>query len=149
MTSSLFTGIYEYVVAVDDVNDAAAAYGAAMQGAIDPETTHLENGIGIKMTGVWVGEHRIAFVQDATGTGPVARWRQKHGEGLYQICVRTSNLEAAIAHMKANGFRIVNEAPTVLVNHTWKDEIYSEVRVVFVHPASAHGVQMEIQEWTK
>jgi hypothetical protein len=51
--------------------------------------------------------------------------------------------------MKTQGFRFVSETPHVLPNYDWNGDIYSELRIVFVDPASSHGVLIEVAEWIR
>lgn len=148
-SSNLFTGMGEVVLAVRDVDAAALRLGEIFDSSVDAEVIRPEEGIELKMRGVWIGDERIAIVGDLTGTGPLARSVEKRGEGVHEICVRTSNLERAIAHFKEKGVRLVSETPHVLRNYEWRGEIFSEVKIVFIHPASCYGVVVEVQEWQK
>lgn len=147
--SNLFTGMGEVVLAVRDVDAAAVRLGEIFDSSVDAEVIRPEEGIELKMRGVWIGDERIAIVGDLKGTGPLARSVEKRGEGVHEICVRTSNLERAIAHFKEKGVRLVSETPHVLRNYEWRGEIFSEVKIVFIHPASCYGVVVEVQEWQK
>jgi len=141
--------IQEVVIATRDADAAAARFGAALNADVDARVSYPQEGIGIDMTGVWVGGFRIAFVEDTTGTGPVARLIEKRGEGLSEICLRTNDLPAAMEHMSRNGLRFTDDSPHVLHNYEWRGEIFSEVRVAFVHPGSSFGTQIELQQWVK
>jgi methylmalonyl-CoA/ethylmalonyl-CoA epimerase len=141
--------IQEIVIATRDVEKAAETYGKALDAEVDQRVEYPQDGIGIEMTGVWVEDFRIAFVGDTTGEGHVARSIEKRGEGLFELCLRTDDLAAAIAKMKAAGIRFSSEEPHILRDYEWRGEVFSEVHVVFVHPASSFGVQIELQEWRK
>jgi methylmalonyl-CoA/ethylmalonyl-CoA epimerase len=141
--------IQEVVIAARDVDAAAAKFGKALDVPTDEHVSYPQEGIGIEMTGAWVGDFRLAFVGDTTGEGHVAKQIEKRGEGLLELCLRTTDLKAAIEHMKAAGFSFINEEPHVLRDYEWRGEIFSEVRVAFVHPSSACGTQIELQEWVK
>jgi methylmalonyl-CoA epimerase len=147
--SELAFSIQEVVVAVNDVNAAAERFGGAFGADADEVVSYPQSGIEIDMGGIWVGDFRIAFVADVSGTGPVSKFLEKRGEGLYELCLRTADLPAAIEHMKQGGITFVSEEPHVLRDYEWRGEIFSEVRVVFVHPASSHGVLIELQQWVK
>jgi len=116
---------------------------------VDARVSYPQEGIGIEMTGVWVGDFRLAFVGDTTGTGHVARSIEKRGEGLFELCLRTHDLPAAMAQMKAHGIRFTSDEPHVLEDYEWRGEIWSEVRVAFVHPATSFGTQIEVQQWVR
>jgi methylmalonyl-CoA/ethylmalonyl-CoA epimerase len=141
--------IQEIVIASNDVEAAAKRFGDALGGPVDDRVSYPQAGIEIDMTGVWVGDFRIAFVQDSSGSGPVSRFLERRGEGLYELCLRTNDLEAAIRRMKAAGMSFTSEEPHVLKDYEWRGEVFSEVRIAFVHPASASGALIELQQWVK
>jgi methylmalonyl-CoA epimerase len=147
--SELAFSIQEVVVAVTDIDAAAQRLGGAMNAKIDQTVSYPQSGIEIEMGGIWVDDFRIALVKDSGGTGPVSKFIENRGEGLYEVCLRTADLPAAIDHMKAAGMRFVSEEPHSLRDYEWHGEIFSEVKVVFVHPASSHGVLIELQQWIK
>ncbi len=139
--------IEEIVIATNDVEAAAERWGASLGAPIDAKVAYPQSGIDIEMSGVWVGDFRLAFVNDASGEGPVAKFLAKRGEGLFELCLRTDDLEAAVEHMKAGGMTFTSEEPHILRDYEWKGEIFSEVHVMFVHPASANGTMIELQQW--
>lgn len=147
--SDLGFSIQEIVIGARDVEAAAEKYGAALDGDVDAKVSYPQDGIGIEMTGVWVGDFRVAFVGDTTGKGHVARSIEKRGEGLLELCLRTTDLAAARAKLEEAGFSFTGDEPHVLRDYEWRGEIFSEVRVFFVHPSSSVGVQIELQEWVK
>ncbi|MGD9734387.1 MAG: VOC family protein [Solirubrobacterales bacterium] len=147
--SDIGFSIQEVVIAARDVDAAAEKWGKALGAPTDEHVSYPQEGIGIEMTGAWVGDFRIAFVGDTTGEGHVAKTIEKRGEGLLELCLRTDDLKAAIEQLKAGGFSFISEEPHVLRDYEWKGEVFSEVRVVFVHPSSSNGTQIELQEWVK
>lgn len=141
--------IQEIVIAAHDVDAAAQRFGGAIGGDVDDAVTWPEKGIEIETTGAWVGDFRVAFVRDSSGEGPVSRFLAKRGEGVLELCLRTDDLEAAMEQMKAAGMRFTSDEPHVLYDYPWRDETFSEVRIAFVRPDSANGVQIELQQWVK
>jgi methylmalonyl-CoA/ethylmalonyl-CoA epimerase len=139
--------IREIVIATDDVTGAAERWGGALGAPIDERLAYPQAGIEIEMSGVWVADVRLAFVSDSSGKGPVSRFLSKRGEGLFELCLRTNDLAAAVEHMKAGGMRFTSDEPHILRDYEWKGEIFSEVHVMFVHPASANGTMIELQQW--
>jgi methylmalonyl-CoA/ethylmalonyl-CoA epimerase len=141
--------IQEVVIATRDADGAAQRFGKALSADIDERVSYPQEGIEIDMTGVWVGDFRIAFVEDTNGSGHVSRSIEKRGEGLFELCLRTTDLPAAMEHMKSHGIRFTSDEPHILENYEWRGEIYKEVRVAFVHPASSFGTQIEVQQWVR
>lgn len=145
----LFYSMQEIVIGVKDLDKATDRLSEIFAAPADGLATELLEGIELKQRGVWIGDERIAIVADATGTGPLSQSIERRGEGVHEICVRTRNLEEAIAHFKEKGVRLTRDKPYVLKNYEYRGEVFSEVRIVFIHPASCYGVLVEVQEWVK
>lgn len=84
-----------------------------------------------------LGESRIELLEPTSDDSPIARFLAKRGEGLHHISLRVKDLEGTVERMKQSGTRFVS------------DEIKLGAgghRYVFVHPASAGGVLLELCE---
>jgi hypothetical protein len=146
---SLEFSIREITVAVNDIHTASHRLSGALQAKVDDIVKFPAEGLELEMGGIWVGDFHIALVHDRSGVGPVGRFLGKRGEGVYEVNVKTNDLPAAIEHMKNQGLRFISEEPHVLPNYAWDGEVFSEIRIVFVDPATSHGVLIEVAEWIK
>ena len=70
---------------------------------------------------------------------PIGRFLEKRGPGVQQICFRVGDLEGLIAHLVANGIRMIDQEPRIGAGGK---------RIVFVHPKSTGGVLVELTEST-
>lgn len=145
----LFYSMQEIVIAVKDLNKATERLSEIFAAPADGVAAEPLDGIDLIQRGVWIGQERIAIVADGTGHGPLSQAIEKRGEGIHEICVRTRNLSEAIAHFKEKNVRLTRDEPYVLKNYEYRGEVFSEVRIVFIHPASCYGVLVEVQEWVK
>jgi methylmalonyl-CoA epimerase len=66
----------------------------------------------------------------------IARFLERRA-GLHHVCFLVDDLERALAERKAQGVRLVDEAPRVGAGGC---------RVAFVHPKAANGVLVELKE---
>lgn len=143
----MYNAVYEVVLAVEDVEKVANRIAEVFDKKLDDYMTVNDPGIELTGTGVWFGDLRLSIVGDSTGNGPTSRMLAKRGPGLSEICMRTPNLQAAIADLKTKGVRLVSDVPNVETDYPWKDgKVYSKVQYVFIHP-SEFGVQVELQQW--
>ena len=95
---------------------------------------------GVRVAMFEVGESRIELLEpintvDAEST--VGRFLARRGEGLHHLALRVNDLEAVVARLRASGVRLVSEQVRIGAGGH---------RYVFVHPASAHGVLLELVE---
>ena len=91
----------------------------------------------VRLVMVPVGESRLELLEATSEDSAIAKFIAKRGEGLHHVCLRVPDLAAAVARLKKDGVRLVS------------DEIKSGAgghKYVFVHPASAGGVLLELAE---
>ena len=89
----------------------------------------------VRLLMVKVGDTRLELLEPTSDDSVIAKFIGKHGEGLHHICLRVLNLVRTVEQLKADGIRLVSEEiKTGAGGH----------RYVFVHPASANGVLLEL-----
>ena len=99
----------------------------------------LDNSDGARISGLDAGGSLIELLEPSAADSPIAKFLEKRGPGLHHIALRVPDLNAAVAGLKANGARLLNEPRAGAGGHVY----------VFVHPASTGGVLLElIQEST-
>jgi methylmalonyl-CoA epimerase len=89
----------------------------------------------VRLVMVPVGESRLELLEPTSEDSTIAKFLAKRGEGLHHVCMKVPDLAAAVAKLKQDGVRLVS------------DEIKSGAgghRYIFVHPASAGGVLLEL-----
>ena len=99
--------------------------------------SHRETVPGEKVEVAMLGS--IELLEPTAPDSPVAKFLEKRGPGLHHVALRVPDLAAAVARLEASGARVLHQPRTGAGGHTY----------VFVHPASAGGVLLElIQEHT-
>ena len=89
----------------------------------------------VRLVMVPVGESRLELLEPTSEDSTIAKFIAKRGEGLHHVCMRVPDLAAAVISLKKEGVRLVSEEiKTGAGGH----------RYVFVHPASAGGVLLEL-----
>ena len=89
----------------------------------------------VRLVMVPVGESRLELLEPTSEDSTIAKFIAKRGEGLHHVCMRVPDLAAAVIRLKTEGVRLVSEEiKTGAGGH----------RYVFVHPASAGGVLLEL-----
>ena len=70
-------------------------------------------------------------------TSPIAKFIEKNGGrgGIQHIALRVDNLEAALADLKEQGVRLIDEKPRLGAGGA---------KIAFVHPKASHGVLLEL-----
>ena len=103
--------------------------------SVSPEETVEQEQVRVVM--IPAGESRLELLEATTESSTVAKFIAKRGEGLHHVCLRVPDLLAAVERLKRDGVRLVSEEiKTGAGGHKY----------VFVHPASAGGVLLELVE---
>ncbi|MDR1988954.1 MAG: methylmalonyl-CoA epimerase [Acidobacteriaceae bacterium] len=83
------------------------------------------------------GAASLELLEATTSDSVIARYVEKRGPGLHHVALRVDDIDAALAHLKARGVRLIDEHPRPGAEHS---------RVAFVHPSSTHGVLVELKQ---
>ena len=89
----------------------------------------------VKVAMLQVGESKIELLEPTSPDSPIARFLEKNGPGIHHIAYEVEDIEAAIAHMKDQGARMIDEIPRNGAHST---------QIAFVHPKSSNGVLTEL-----
>lgn len=119
-------------IAVKSLAAAKQFYQALGMIVMPEETVEAEK---VRLAMVPVGESRIELLEPLSEDSPIAKFLAKRGEGLHHVALHVDNLSETIERMKAAGTRfITDEIKIGAGGHAY----------VFVHPASAGGVLLEL-----
>ena len=123
-------------IAVHDLRAATALY-ETLCGAPATHTEEVEEQ-RVRVSFFEVGESHIELLEATDPSSPIAKFLEKNPRGgLHHICVEVSDIEATLAAYKAQGVRLIDEAPRRGAHNK---------RVAFVHPAATGGVLLELSE---
>lgn len=79
----------------------------------------------------------IELLAPHPGNTSLERFLEKRGEGLHHICFRVPSVAAELERLAAAGVRLIDSRPRPGSRNTL---------VAFLHPASCHGVLVELCE---
>ena len=129
----LLTEIDHVAIAVNDL-DAAIAYYRDTFGA---EVDHREvvESDGVEEALLKVADSYVQLLTPTRADSPVAKYLERKGEGLHHVGYRVADCGAALDAVKAQGGRVIDEAPRPGSRGT---------TVAFVHPKGAFGTLIEL-----
>jgi methylmalonyl-CoA epimerase len=84
-----------------------------------------------------VSSTQIELVHPLNGEGPIAKYLEKKPGGLHHLCFRSDDIDADVARLKAKGYQFLSDEPSLGAHNC---------RVIFIHPKSADGVLIEINQ---
>lgn len=91
----------------------------------------------VKLAMIQIGDTRLELLEPTSSDSVIAKFIEKHGEGLHHVSLRVPDLAATLQKLKSDKVRLVSdEIKTGAGGH----------RYVFVHPSCAGGVLLELVE---
>jgi methylmalonyl-CoA epimerase len=129
----MFARIDHVGVAVEDLDAGIALYGQTY----DMTLVHREvvDEQGVEAVLLDVGENHVELLRPLGEDTPVGKFLAKRGPGLHHVAYQVTDIEAALASLKATGVRLLDETPRTGIRGS---------RVAFLHPKSSGGVLTEI-----
>jgi methylmalonyl-CoA epimerase len=82
-----------------------------------------------------IGESRIELLEPTSDDSPISKFIEKRGGGIHHVAVEVDDIGAALARLKSQGARLIDEAPRFGAEGCL---------VAFVHPAASGGVLLEL-----
>ncbi|MEZ5212084.1 methylmalonyl-CoA epimerase [Gordonia sp. PP30] len=144
-TTNPLSAAGDLVVAVDHVGVAVPDFDAAIAWYRDNlgfvnhhEEVNAEQGVREAMVGPASGDGAmIQILAPLNDDSTIAKFLDRNGPGLQQMAVRVTDIDAVVAHLIANGVRLLYPAPKGGTAGS---------RINFVHPKDAGGVLLELVE---
>ena len=125
-------------IAVGDIDAALAFYAAAL--GLDVDGTEEVPSQGVRAHFLRAGSVSLELLEATAAESPIGRFVSRRGPGLHHITLLVDDIGEALARLKARGVRLVDDRPRAGAGGSL---------VAFVHPASAHGVLVEIAQAPK
>ena len=122
-------------IAVKSISDSLSFYRDVLGMELAGTETVDDQGVHIAL--LPVGEARIELLEPVSAETPVGRFITKRGEGVHHICYEVDDLSSKVDELRSRGVRLLEGYP----------RRGAEGKLVaFLHPASAHGVLVELVE---
>ena len=83
------------------------------------------------------GESALELLEATADDSAIAKYVAKRGPGLHHITLRVNDIRAVLARLEAKGVRLIDGTP--------REGAHGSL-VAFIHPASAHGVLVELKQ---
>lgn len=138
---------HEYVICLDhvgiavpDLDAAVEFYRSAFGWVNHHQETNEEQGVTEAMIGpkdLKETDGMIQLLAPLNEQSTIAKFIDKKGAGLQQMCLRTNDLDALSEHLRAQGVRLLYDAAKIGTGGA---------RINFVHPKDANGVLLELTE---
>jgi methylmalonyl-CoA/ethylmalonyl-CoA epimerase len=129
----LLTEIDHVAIAVRDLEAAIDYYRATF--GCEVEHREVVERDGVEEALLKVADSYIQLLTPTRDDSPVAKYLVTKGEGIHHVGYRVADCAAALASVKEQGHRVIDEAPRPGSRGT---------TVAFVHPKTAFGTLIEL-----
>jgi methylmalonyl-CoA/ethylmalonyl-CoA epimerase len=122
-------------IAVADLDAAIDGYRSRYQ--VEPLYRETVESQGVEEAMIPIGGSFVQLLQPLGPETPVGKFLSKNGEGLHHVAYAVASIDAALAHLAAEGARLVDTEPRVGGRGA---------RIAFVHPVDLGGTLVELVE---
>ena len=127
------TDIDHVGIAVPDLDQAVATYERLL--GVAPAHRERVEDQGVEEVLFAVGTSYVQLLGALGADTPVGRSLERRGPRVHHVAYRVDDVADALEHLRAEGARLVDEAPRPGSRNTL---------IAFVHPASLGGVLVEL-----
>jgi methylmalonyl-CoA/ethylmalonyl-CoA epimerase len=128
-----FTQIDHVGIAVDDLDAAVERH----RRLLNAEPVHRETVVdqGVEEVMFAIGASYVQLLGALGSDTPVGAFLSGRGPGLHHVAYRVDDIDAALADLRADGARLIDESPRPGSRDTL---------IAFVHPHATGGVLIEL-----
>ena len=131
----LLLNLDHVAVAVHDLDEALARF-QRMYG-VAPASREVIEADGVEEAMLLVGGSQVQLLAPLRPDSPVGRFLARRGEGLHHLAFAVPDLDAALAHLAAEGAELIDLEPR---------RGGGGGRIAFVHPRAFGGTLTELVE---
>ena len=121
--------VIELSVVVRDLEAAVKRFGDLYGLEVNSRSESAE--FGFKNAILPLGKGHIELIEPTDPTKAVARFLEKHGEGVYLVGFDVDDVPGAVGSLRELGVRVAQPTP--------------ESPIAWVHPSESHGVFVEMR----
>lgn len=122
-------------IAVDDLEQALTFYRDALGLHVEPPEEVASQRVRAHF--IPLGPSALELLEATAPDSPIAKFVGKRGPGIHHLTLRVENIDLALSQLQAKGIRLID---------TTARPGAEGAMVAFIHPASTHGVLVELKQ---
>ena len=122
-------------IAVKDL-DAARKIWEPILGKPQPDDPYVDEPEKIRVARYWLGEVGFELMESTTPDGDVAKFIERHGEGVMIISLNVDNTREAMDELKEKGYPFIGGARP-----------FRDCEFAFIHPKAVNSVLLELIDY--
>jgi methylmalonyl-CoA/ethylmalonyl-CoA epimerase len=91
----------------------------------------------VKVAFLKIGDTKIELLEPTSEDSPIAKYLEKHGEGIHHVALGVESIQERIEEMKSNGIQMIHDQAKVGAGGAL---------VAFMHPKSTGRILYELCE---
>ncbi len=127
--------IHHIAIAVEDLDATLADFDRKY--GVGPTSVETIASQGVREAMLAIGGSHVQILEPLGPDTPVGKFLARNGEGMHHIAFAVVDIEAALAHLEAEGARLIDRKPRIGGGGH---------RIAFVHPADLAGTLIELVE---
>lgn len=127
-------------IAVKDLDEAMKTWEPIM-GKSKPDDSYIDEPEKIRVARYWVGEVGFELMESTTPDGPVAKWIEKHGEGVMIVSLNVDKTRDAIKELESKNY------PFIPAPDGDKARPFRDCEFAFIHPKKVNNVLLELIDY--
>ena len=84
-----------------------------------------------------IGETYLEVLESSSPDTETSRWIDKHGKGLFHICLEVDDIDDALAELKDKGVKLIDNIPRIG---------HGGARIAFLDPSATGNLLIELAE---
>ena len=118
-------------IAVKDLEQAKQAW-APLLGKAEPDDSYVDEPERIRVARYYLGEVGLELMESTSPDGDVARFIERHGEGVMLVSFNVDSTRDTITELTSAGYPFIGGARP-----------FRDCEFAFVHPRATNGVLLE------
>jgi methylmalonyl-CoA epimerase len=127
--------VHHIGIAVQNADSAIKPYAEGLK--IAPGHSEVVESSGVKIAFLPVGDVEVELLEPLGETGMLAEFLARTGGGIHHVCFEVEDIDAALAHLKGQGYQLVDEQARAGNRGS---------RIAFLRPEQFGGVYIELCE---
>jgi methylmalonyl-CoA/ethylmalonyl-CoA epimerase len=122
-------------IAVQNLEEARKIWEPIL-GKSEPDDPYVDEPEKIRVARYWLGEVGFELMESTSPDGEVAKFIERHGEGIMLISFNVDNTREAMDQLKGKGYPFIGGARP-----------FRDCEFAFIHPKAVNGVLLELIDY--
>jgi len=122
-------------IAVKNLDEARKTWEPIL-GKPEPDDPYVDEPEKIRVARYWLGEVGFELMESTSPDGDVAKFIERHGEGIMLMSFNVDNTRESMDELKEKGYSFIGGARP-----------FRDCEFAFVHPKSVNGVLLELIDY--